>query len=367
MDLDPRVHVKKHRLLLMGGAGILIVALTIGILRYTTDALAGIRVEEGGLDGQGAKITAAAPENIKVTSPLDGTLVTAEIATRRPLGIMIENHPEARPQSGLGIASVVYEAIAEGGITRFLAIFGEGGGEKIGPVRSAREYYLDWALEYDAGYAHVGGSPDALKLIKSLGVNDLDQFAIGAKAFRRIPRSGIATEHTMYTDTHELHAVSLDRHGSTQAWQAPDFKEPLPREVRPGAQTITIDFSGPEYLTRWHYDPETNTYLREMAGVFHKDAVTGETIAAANLFVPIVTRQLRNDPDGKGRWDFDTVGEEKGWVFQDGQEIEITWTKTTHASPTIYTTLAGETIKRNPGLSWFAIVHPDTAVTVSEE
>lgn len=367
MNLDPRASFGKKRFVYLGGASLLVVALGIGIIRYSTNDLDRITVQEGSLNADLLKITAAPTEEVKTPSPLNGLLVKPEIAARRPLAIMIENHPEARPQFGLGSASVVYEAIAEGGITRFMAIFGDGGGSKVGPVRSARPYYLDWALEYDAGYAHVGGSPDALKLIRSLSINDLDQFSIGAQAFRRIPRSGIATEHTMYTDTDKLHSVSLDRHGSTQDWDHPEFKEPLPKDVRPAGQTVSIDFSGPEYLTRWHYDPETNTYLREMAGNFHKDAITGETIRAANLFVPIVTRQLMNDPDGKGRWDFNTVGSGKGWVFQDGRAIDITWQKASHAARTIYQTAGGETIQRNPGLSWFAIVHPDTAVIVSDQ
>lgn len=300
----------------------------------------------------------------KEASSLDGTLVEPSLATRRPLAIMVENHPDARPQYGLGQASVIYEAIAEGGITRFMALFGPGESDKVGPVRSARTYYLDWALEYDAGYAHVGGNVDALDLIPQIGIRDLDQFAIGSKAFRREPRSGIAIEHTMYSDTTKLRGIMDTKFGSDQSWTKPFFKEHLAKEHRPASQAITINFSSPTYAVTWNYDPETNSYIRTMAGVLHKDPVSGEALRSDNIFVQIVNRRTTTTRIGEQGFIYTTVGEGTGYVFQDGNRIEATWKKDSRTAPTKFFDPQGNEIKRNPGKTWVEIVHPDTAVTV---
>src|SRR3989344_4594697 len=152
--------------------------------------------------------------------PLDGDLHTKKAKEfwdkRRPLAVMIENHSEARPQSGLTSADIIYEAVAEGGITRFMAIYlCNLSDAQVGPVRSARTYYLDWLGEYDALYAHVGGAntpgpADALSQIMKYGIKDMNQFSIGFPVFwrdyQRLGRS-VATEHTMYSTTAKLWAV----------------------------------------------------------------------------------------------------------------------------------------------------------------
>ena len=147
------------------------------------------------------------------TCPLNGALKSSRARAawevRRPLAVMIENHIESRPQSGLTSADVVYEAVAEGGITRFMALFYCNLSDvQVGPVRSARTYYLDWLGEYNNPlYAHVGGAntpgpADALSQIIKYKVNDLNQFSIGFPTFwRDYERLGhpVATEHTMYS------------------------------------------------------------------------------------------------------------------------------------------------------------------------
>ena len=305
------------------------------------------------------EVTSTETPETRVTSPLDGTLVSPEVAARRPLAIMIENHPEARPQWGLSTASVVYEAVTEGGITRFMAVFGDGGGAKIGPVRSARPYYLGWALEYDAGYGHVGGSSVALAKIKEFHVNDLDQFAVGAKAYRREPHGGVALEHTMYTDTDKLRTVASDKFGSEVNQPTFTFKEPFAREHRAGSQKVSVNFSSAQYNTVWNFDPETNRYLRSQAGSLHKDADTGSTIAADTLIIQEV-RRLSVDA-------METVGTGDALVFMDGKKIEATWKKASITAPTIFTDATGTEISRNPGLTWISIIDPTSMnATVTE-
>src|SRR3990167_951299 len=156
--------------------------------------------------------------------PLDGDLHTKKakdsLEKRRPLAVMIENHADARPQSGLTSADIVYEAVAEGGITRFMAIFYCNLSDtQVGPVRSARTYFLDWLSEYDALYAHVGGAntpgpADALSQIIKYGIKDLNQFSIGFPTFwRDYQRLGhpVATEHTMYSTTQKLWEIGANR------------------------------------------------------------------------------------------------------------------------------------------------------------
>jgi hypothetical protein len=144
--------------------------------------------------------------------PLNGSLKTQQAkdawSKRRPLAVMIENHEESRPQSGLSSADVVYEAVAEGGITRFMAVFLCPFNDiQVGPVRSARTYFLDWVSEYNSLYAHVGGAntpgpANALGQIIDYKILDLNQFGIGFPTFwRDYQRLGhpVATEHTMYS------------------------------------------------------------------------------------------------------------------------------------------------------------------------
>ena len=149
--------------------------------------------------------TKKSPQALTTANPLDGTQVEPSLANRHPLAIVIENPPQARPQIGLDKASIIYEAITEGGITRFLAIFGPRDTSKIGPVRSMRTFFIDWSWEYKAFLGHVGGNIDALDRIPVEGALDLDQFALGEKAYWREIESGKAIEHTMYSNTDKLY------------------------------------------------------------------------------------------------------------------------------------------------------------------
>ncbi|TLN16169.1 DUF3048 domain-containing protein, partial [bacterium] len=138
------------------------------------------RTGSGGPDGRGA-----AARDLAV-SPLTGELVPKEALARRPLAVMIENSPAARPQSGLDKADLVYEMLAEGAITRFMAVFLQGDAAILGPVRSARPYFITRALDYDAIYAYVGGSEAAKQMVRTERVAALDEFGVGRRAYWRI-------------------------------------------------------------------------------------------------------------------------------------------------------------------------------------
>jgi hypothetical protein len=305
----------------------------------------------------------------------------------RPLGVMIENHTEARPQSGLSGADVIYEAVAEGGITRFLAEFYCQDAGQVGPVRSARTYFVDFVSELTKYplYAHVGGAnqpgpADALGQISDYGwegYNDLNQFSIGFPVFwRDYTRQGhtVATEHTMYSTVDKLwdyaktnrKLTNVDANGDS--WDVNfvpySFKDDAPSRT---AQTIDVQFwaSQPDYFVTWKYDPKTNTYLRFNAGKAHIDRDTNKQLAAKNIVVLSMVEE--NAADGYVDNDhllYKDLGTGKATIFMDGKKTVGTWEKDSRTDRTIIKDSNGDPIKFDRGLIWFQVLPTDGVLTV---
>lgn len=307
-------------------------------------------------------------ENL-VTNDLDGTKVAAEKAKRHPLAIMVENHPESRPQTGLDKASIVYEAITEGGITRFMAIYGPQDSEKVGPVRSARTYYIDWLSEFNAFYAHVGGNLDALDKIKADNILDLDQFALGEKAYWREPEAGKAIEHTMYTSINKLYDYAFNdkKWPKESSFKSLVFKAPMEEKLRPAGQNIEIPFSSASYAVNWEYDTQTNKYLRSMGGNPHKDKETGEQLAATNIVIQQMERREATTAINENGWAMDTIGTDKAIIFSQGKQITGTWKKLDRTSRTLFYDDKGKEISFTPGQFWVEIVPPDVFSDIKVE
>jgi hypothetical protein len=307
----------------------------------------------------------------------------------RPLGIMIENHEESRPQSGLSYSDMVYEAVAEGGITRFLAIFYCQDAGTVGPVRSARTYFLDFISEYGEYplYAHVGGAntpgpANALGQIEDYGwqlYNDLNQFAIGFPTYWRDPdRLGhpVATEHTMYSTTQNLWKIgekrkltNVDEDGvSWDESYAPFlFKPDAASSLRPSAQTISFDFwkGYPSYSVKWVYEKTTNNYTRSNGGLVHKDKDNDVPLTSKNIVILFMTESAANDGyEGNVHRLYGTKGSGKAIVFQDGKEIQATWKKANRTSR-LKLTANGQEVKFNPGRIWFEIVPLGNVVSIA--
>lgn len=307
-----------------------------------------------------------------------------------PLGIMIENHTEARPQSGLTSADIVYEAIAEGGITRFLAIYYCQDAEVVGPIRSARTYFLDFMSEYGPFplYAHVGGAntpgpANALGQIVDYGwaeYNDLNQFSIGFPVFiRDYDRLGrtVATEHTVYSSTTKLWDYAREDRGITdknedgESWDE-DYipyaiKEDAPASARPSSQKVTYNFwdGYSDYQVDWSYDTATNTYKRINGGQPHIDLNNKQQIAAKNVVILFMRESRANDGyEGNLHMLYGTKGTGNAKVFIDGKEIDATWSKKTRTSKLELKDKRGQNIEFNPGQIWFSVVAPDTDITV---
>lgn len=292
----------------------------------------------------------------KITSPLTGVeLSDASLAKRPVTGIMIENSPDARPQSGLTDAGIVYEAIAEGGITRFLAVYQDTKPNYIGPVRSARPYYVDFIAQYDAGYAHVGGSPEALSDIKSLGIKDLDQFYNGNYYTRITERYA---PHNVYTGFDKLDALNVSK-GYTSSKFTPFNRKPDVPQT-PTAKTIDFSISSPLYSPEFVYDATTNTYKRFQGGEAHIDQKTKAQIAPKVVVALVMDKSY--DPDGY-HTDYKTVGSGKMYVFQDGIVSEGTWQKSDSKAPLVLTDKNGFPMKLNAGQTWISVVANQTDVT----
>ena len=302
-----------------------------------------------------------------VANKLDGTKVDSALAKRHPLAIIIENHPDARPQVGLDKASIIYEAISEGGITRFMGIYGPRDAQKVGPVRSARTYFVDWAEEFDAFLAHVGGNLDALDKIKTENVLDLDQFGLGDKAYWREPATGIAIEHTMFTDTAKLYASAKAKGWPASGdFEALSFKEPKKDEL-PASQRISIDFSEPQYRVVWDFGKETDAYLRTMGGYAHRDRTTGERLAASNVIVQEIERWEAITTINEQGWAMQTVGTGKAKIFMEGKLTEGTWKKASRTERTLFYDTGGKEIKFIPGQFWIEITPPEVFAKIGVE
>lgn len=335
----------------------------------------------GALPGPATTVEEGENEPKTEVCPLDGDKHTKKAKAawekRRPLAVMIENHSEARPQSGLTSADIIYEAVAEGGITRFMAIYYCNLSDtQVGPVRSARTYYLDWLGEYDALYAHVGGAntpgpADALSQIIKYQVKDLNQFSIGFPVFwRDYQRLGhpVATEHTMYSTTQKLWEV-----GAKRGWTDEDedgikwdksftswkFKDP---SKSAGTVTnINVNFwnNQTSYSVEWVYDSATSTYKRKNGGADHMDLNNNKQIEAKNIVVQFQRETNANDGyPGNVHLLYGTTGKGKALIFQDGQVIEGTWNKTSRTSRTKYLDSKGKEIEFNRGQIWIQTV-PD--------
>ena len=323
--------------------------------------------------------------------PLNGALYSKDQRkwweTHRPLGVMIENHQEARPQSGISFADVVYEAVAEGGITRTLSVFYCRDAGIVGPVRSARTYFLDYISEYGPYplYTHVGGanSPgpaNALGQIIDYGwnqYNDLSQFSIGFPTFKRDEsRLGheVATEHTMYSVTNKLWDIGKKR-GLTQVdksgaqWDEDfvpyTFKEDAPADKRPASQTIHIDFwNNPNYSVDWKYDKAKNVYLRNNGGEPHMDRNPKKQLSAKNIVVLFMKESHAMDGyENNAHMLYGNKGTGEATIFMDGKEITGTWEKADREGRTQLFDDAGKEIKFNRGVIWFEIQPTGATVT----
>lgn len=303
-------------------------------------------------------IKKAPPKPTTVDSNLTGLQVDPVINTRPVTGVMIENSLDARPQSGLADAGVVFEAIAEGGITRFLALFQDTNPADVGPIRSARPYYVQWAMGFDAGYAHVGGSPEALNSIKAWGARDLDQF-YNSGSYHRI--SSRAAPHNVYTAIDTLIQLENSKGYTTSTYTSLARKPAAPSKA-PNVQHIDMNISGAYYNTHYDYNPATNTYNRSEGGTPHMDANGNRQISPTVVVALVVPYSLASDGYHS---QYQSIGSGQALVFQDGTLTTGNWTKADNKSQLTFTDAAGKPLKLDPGQTWITAVSAANKVTYS--
>jgi len=280
------------------------------------------------------------PGVVLVPAPMTGLLVSPGAALRHPMAVMVDDHMDARPQSGFNAASVVYQAPAEGGIPRYMLIFQDTIPTAVGPVRSARQYFIEWAAEWNAMYAHAGGSPQALDTLRRLGHGQLvwnaDEFRWSSAGYFWRVRDRIAT-HNLYTDGAHLRKLA-PLLGMADGPVTPNWAFAFPRMYAelPTGNVIKVVY--PYESITYRYDPALNKYFRYINGSKRPevDAADGQPVTPTNVvilrmhFGPL----LNSDPK-KHRLEAADIGHGEAWISTGGLTIKGTWRKASASAPTL--------------------------------
>ena len=307
------------------------------------------------------------PTPILVPAPLTGLLVSPKAAARHPIAVMIDDLSPARPQSGFSAASVVWQAPAEGGIPRYMMIFGENRPGAVGPVRSARYYFVAWASEWRAVYAHAGGSPQALATLRAKGngqlVYNADEFR-HANSFHRVTNR--FPPHNLYTDGTHLDGLAKSVGAKPivpkTVWQfAPD----APLESRPVGGRIAFRY--PTSQIQYDYDRKSNTYLRTVSVEGkQKDASTKQRVAPKNVIVMLMKFGPLNDGSKKHRLEANVVGSGVAWIATNGRTIKGTWRKKSLNAPTLFYDASGAPVTLTAGQTFVNVMPTGTAIKITK-
>lgn len=284
-----------------------------------------------------------------VPSTLSGLPVNPSVNKSPITAVMIENTPDARPQAGLSQAGVVFEALTEGGITRFMALFQDQLPTNVGPVRSARPYFIDWALGFDAPYVHDGGSPQGLSDIQSLGVKNIDYLDYPAY-FTRV--SSRPAPHNLYTSIPGL--IKLE---ASNGWTSSNYSG-WPRKTdapasSPSVTSINFNLSYSTYAVNYAYDAQTNSYNRSEGGAAQTDANSGKQLSP-KVVIGMVVPWSQGSLDTSDAYYsvYSDIGSGEALVFQDGGLTIGQWNKASAGAPLTFTTSSGAPLKLDAGQTW---------------
>jgi len=338
-----------------GVALILCVTIVFGIMRHTS-----IKTESN-KDSNNVK------QDDIVLTPKNNGFIDFN-SKSRTYAVVIDNSSQARPQIGLSNSYITYEFIVEGGITRLLALFRDQKLDKIGPVRSARHYFLDYVLENDAILVHYGASSKAEVDIEALNINSINGITAGGKYFWR--EKGLVTPHDVVTSTNRIENFVLS-HGYRNTSSSPLLLDYLRDSAnlqkftdKMVANKIKIYYSS--YYTGYEYDAESKLYKRYSLGEKHMDASTKKQLTTKNIIIQKVKNyNLLGAYGGSGRQDLDNIGTGKGYYITEGFAIPINWTKNTRTGKTKYTTSSGEELMVSNG-NTFMQIQPEASKTIIE-
>ena len=292
------------------------------------------------------------------TPTIESNLKIVDLNSKtRPYAVMINNLGAARPlQSGLQDAMIIYEMIVEGGLTRYMAVFQDQNTERIGSIRSARHYFLDYALENDAIYVHHGNSPQAAADFKTLNI---DRISVDAsKTGWRDKSLNVSTEHTLFTSIAKLNnGVGNKRKTRNKDFLLNYSETPIDLSTKEGAikaNNIEITYSG-SVKTSYEYDESAQNYKRSVNGKAHTDYVTKKQYTFKNIITYQVSNTSLNDGSGKDRQTLDNIGSGEGYYITNGYAIPITWSKSSRSSQTVYKYKDGTEIDVNDGNTFIQI------------
>jgi len=290
------------------------------------------------------------PDTPKVKNPLTGTDMDIQFESQRPLAIMIENEYNARPQSGLSKAGVVYEILAEGGITRFLAIFLGEAVDEIGPVRSARPYFLDYAMEYDSIYVHYGASPQGYIDLKQLQIDAIDGIYDDVTFWRDKSRKA---PHNAYTSTNNILKTAKKR-GFRKDTKLTFWKFNSEESFNGDMELddFELDYFN-NYTVRYTYNHDNQAYERFINGKPHTDRKTGESIFVKNIVISFANTKVIDDV---GRLFIKTADSGDGYYISNGYCTKIKWQKDFRNQRTKFTFQDGSNLVINPGNIWVQIM-----------
>jgi hypothetical protein len=307
-----------------------------------------------------------AVEEEPITAVLEEKEVQIFKGNDRPIAIMIDNHSDAWPQAGLQKAYMVYEIVVEGGETRLMALFKGADVEKIGPVRSARHYFLDYAMENDAIYTHFGESPQADSDIRKYSINEIDGIAEDGTTFKRVKDK--ASPHNAVTSIDKLIESAKNKKfkmTSNKESVLNYVTDEVNLEEGQGAISVTIPHSDLQTV-KYVYDEENKVYQRYARGKKQTDWDSKETITTKNIIITFCDNYTLQDKENKGRQGIKNIGTFDGYYITNGKAIKIKCVKNEREEQTVYQDLEGNEIKVNDGNTFVNICPTDAKVVLEE-
>ena len=308
--------------------------------------------------------TAVAEENKILTAAIEEKQVQIFKGNDRPIAVMIDNHDDAWPQAGLQDAYMVYEIVVEGGETRLMALFKGANVDKIGPVRSARHYFLDYAMENDAIYVHFGQSPQAESDIKKYSIDDINGISEDGTTFWRV--NDKAAPHNAVTSTERLLKSAESKKYKTTSNETSVLNyvtDEVNLEDGEDAFTVTIPHSQLQTV-EYYYDEQNKVYERYARNKEQTDWTTGNPITTKNIIITFCDNYTLSDPENKGRQGLKNIGTFNGYYITNGKAIKIKCTKQAREEKTVYTDLQGNIIEVNDGNTFVHICSTDSNVVI---
>jgi hypothetical protein len=298
------------------------------------------------------------PTGQKYYAPYTGEEVSKEVANNVAFMSIIENAPAARPQSGFTEADIVYEAMAEGGITRCLALYQKDNSAKIGPVRSMRTYFIDLAYEYNLPFAHCGGSHDALDRIKNENPMSLDEMYNGAFYWR--DQTIKIQEHNLYTSTDKMKALISEKGYIKSPTVKLNFDKAYWDTLNATvANNVIVKFNG-EYTTAYSF--KDGLYYKSMNKVPTLNKENSKPVAVKNVVIQKVNYRTRTK---ELYLDADLVGQGDGYIISNGKAQKVTWSKADLHSQTIFKDETGKLVPLNPGKTWWHLLDQNANLTIN--